>query len=44
VVARIADALGLAPRPVRRPQLPERYRAVYRLPRWAPLELPNGDG
>ncbi len=37
VAARLAEALGLEPRPVRGPRLPEHYRAVYRLPRWAPL-------
>jgi lipoate-protein ligase A len=42
--ASLADALGLAPRPVARPELEESHRAVYRLPRWAPLGAPGAAG
>lgn len=40
-VVRLAGGLELEPRPVRRPALPEPYREVYRLPRWAPLGDPD---
>ena len=40
-VARLAELLGFEPRPVRRPPIPERYREIYRLPRWAPLGDPD---
>jgi lipoate-protein ligase A len=40
VAARFGEALGLEPRSLRSPQLPEHYRAVYHLPRWAPLGVP----
>ena len=39
----LADALGLAARPTPRPVLPDRFRAVYDHPRWAPLG-PFGGG
>ena len=35
--ASLAGRLGLAPRPLSAPEVPEQLRAVYRLPRWAPL-------
>jgi len=37
VAARFGEALGLAARPTPRPALPDRFRAVYDQPRWAPL-------
>ncbi len=42
--AALAGRLGLAPRPLSAPQVPEQLRAVYRLPRWAPLTAPGADG
>jgi len=42
--AALAGRLGLAPRPLSAPQVPEQLRALYRLPRWAPLAAPSADG
>lgn len=42
--AGFAGRLGLEPRPLSAPQVPEQFRAVYRLPRWAPLTAPGADG
>jgi lipoate-protein ligase A len=42
--ASLAGRLGLEPQPLSAPQVPERFREVYRLPRWAPLADPGADG
>jgi lipoate-protein ligase A len=42
--AGLAGRLGLEPRPLSAPPVPEQFRAVYRLPRWAPLAVPGADG
>lgn len=43
MAASLAGRLGLEPRSLSAPDVPEQFRAVYRLPRWAPLAVPAAD-